>query len=56
MTIKFKLWQLEDLESNTELKQAKKGKTVKRVNYARFECLNMLHTLFTMHLALWFAL
>jgi hypothetical protein len=51
-----KLCRLEDLESNPEIKQAKKGKTVKKVKYARFEYLNMLHTPFTMHLALWFAL
>jgi hypothetical protein len=31
MTIKFKVWQLEDLESNPELKHAKKGKMVNMV-------------------------
>jgi hypothetical protein len=56
MTIKSKLWQLEDLESNLDLKLAKKGKTVKNVKYARFECLNKLHTPFTMNLIHWFAL
>jgi hypothetical protein len=41
------------LESNPDLKQAKKGKTMKKVKYARFEHLTKLHTSYTMHMALW---
>jgi hypothetical protein len=35
---KIKLWQLDDFESNLDLKQAKKGKTMKKVKYAKFGC------------------
>jgi hypothetical protein len=42
------------LESNPDLKQAKKGKTIKKVKYARFEHLTKLHTPYIMHMALWF--
>jgi hypothetical protein len=44
------------LESNINLKQAKMGKTIKNVKYARFECSTMLHTPFTTCFMLWFAL
>jgi hypothetical protein len=49
-----KSWRLGLLESNPNLKQAKKSKTMKKVKYARFEHLNKLHTPYTMHMALWF--
>jgi hypothetical protein len=56
VAIKMKLCQLDDLESNPKLKQAKRRKTMKNVKYARFECLTMLHTPCTMHMKLWIAL
>jgi hypothetical protein len=56
IAIKIKLCKLDDLEFNPNLKHAKKGKTMKKVKYARFECLIKLHTPFTMHLVLWFVL
>jgi hypothetical protein len=56
MAIMIKSWRLRVSESNLNLNQAKRSKMVKRVKYARFECLTMLHTPFTMHLVLCFAL
>jgi hypothetical protein len=56
MAIMVKSWRLEVLESNPDLKEAKRCKMMKKIKYARFECLNMLHTPFTIHLELWFAL
>jgi hypothetical protein len=52
----IKLCRREDYESNPELKQTKKSKMVKTIKYTRFEYLNLLHTPFTMHLALGFSL
>jgi hypothetical protein len=49
-----KSWRLGVLESNPNLKQVKKGKTMKKVKYARFEHLTKLHTPYTMHMALRF--
>jgi hypothetical protein len=44
--LEIKLWQIEALESNPDFKHAKRCKTMKKVKYAKFECLNMLHTPF----------
>jgi hypothetical protein len=33
-----------------------KGQNDEKVKYTRFECLTMLHTHFTMHMALWVGL
>jgi hypothetical protein len=33
-----------------------KEQNVEKVKYIRFKCLNMLHTPFSMHMVLWFAL
>jgi hypothetical protein len=40
------------LESNTSLIEAKKWKSMKKVKYAWFECLDKLHTPFTTCLVL----
>jgi hypothetical protein len=56
MFILIKSWRLGVLETNIDLNQAKKGETMKNVRYARFECLDKLHTPFNMCLVLWFAL
>jgi hypothetical protein len=58
MTIMIKSWRLEVLDPNptSNRSKLKRSKMVKKVNYVRFECLNMLHTPFTMHYVLWFAL
>jgi hypothetical protein len=56
IALEIKLWQLDALESNSMLKHAKRCKTVKKVMYARFEYLTMMHTHFTMYMTFWFAL
>jgi hypothetical protein len=54
MAIIIKSWRLGVLESNNDLKHAKNCKMMKKDKYTWFECLTMLHTYFTMHMALWF--
>jgi hypothetical protein len=54
--LKIKSSQLDSLEPNLDLKHDKKGKTMKNIKYVRFECLYILHTPFTMHMELRFAL
>jgi hypothetical protein len=56
IALEIKSSRLEALEFNLELKQAKRSQTMKKVKYARFECLTRLHTPFTMHTTLWFDL
>jgi hypothetical protein len=56
MAIMNKSWRLGVLESNIHLKQDKKGQTMKKFKYARFECLTMLHITLTTCLVLQFAL
>ena len=53
MTIQINSSRLDGLESYINLKQAKKGKTMKKVKYVRFECLTKLYTPSIMHMALW---
>jgi hypothetical protein len=54
MAIYIKSSRLDGLESNIDLKQAKKRKTMLKVKYARFKYLTKLHTSSTVHMALWF--
>jgi hypothetical protein len=54
IALDIKLCQLGASESNSNLKHAKKEKSIKKVRYARFECLDKLHTPFTTCLVLWF--
>jgi hypothetical protein len=56
IAIKIKSSRLDQLESNPDLKHAKKGKMVKHVMCERFDCLDKLQTPFTMHLTPWFSL